>query len=62
MHYGDIGRGNLGGHLAMSLIRKGYKLTVFDLDPKLAERHVKPGAMLPASPPALAAFSAKAPD
>ena len=27
MHYGYIGLGNLGGHLAHSLIKKGYKVT-----------------------------------
>jgi 3-hydroxyisobutyrate dehydrogenase len=55
MHYGYIGLGNLGGHLAMSLIKKGYKVTVFDLDASLAERHVKAGATLAASPRDLAA-------
>lgn len=55
MHYGYIGLGNLGGHLAMSLVNKGYKVTVYDLDPALAERHVKAGAALAASPENLAA-------
>ena len=55
MHYGYIGLGNLGGHLAHSLIKKGYKVTVYDLDPKLAERHVRDGATLAASPAELAA-------
>ena len=55
MQYGYIGLGNLGGHLAHSLIKKGYKVTVFDLDPKLAERHVRDGATLAASPAELAA-------
>ena len=54
MHYGYIGLGNLGGHLAHSLIKKGYKVTVYDLDPKLAERHVRDGATLAASPAELA--------
>jgi 3-hydroxyisobutyrate dehydrogenase len=54
MHYGYIGLGNLGGHLAMSLVNKGYKVTVFDLDKNLAERHVKAGATLAASPAELA--------
>lgn len=44
MKYGYIGLGNLGGHLAMSLVRKGFDVTVYDLDPKLAERHVAAGA------------------
>ena len=55
MHYGYIGLGNLGGHLAMSLVKKGYKVTVFDLDPKLAERHAAAGAAVAASPRELAA-------
>ena len=50
MHYGYIGLGNLGGHIAMSLIRKGHTVTVFDLDPALAQRHVAAGARLVASP------------
>ena len=55
MHYGYIGLGNLGGHLAQSLVKKGYKVTVYDLDPKLAERHIKDGATWAASPAELAA-------
>ena len=54
MHYGYIGLGNLGGHIAQSLIRKGFKVTVYDLDPKLAERHIKAGAAWAASPKELA--------
>ena len=50
MHYGYIGLGNLGGHLAHSLVKKGYDVTVFDLDPSLAERHLKDGAKWAASP------------
>jgi len=42
--YGYIGLGNLGGHIAMSLVKKGFDVTVYDLDPKLAERHVAGGA------------------
>ncbi len=54
MQYGYIGLGNLGGHLAHSLIKKGYKVTVYDLDPKLAERHIRDGANWAASPAELA--------
>jgi 3-hydroxyisobutyrate dehydrogenase len=54
MHYGYIGLGNLGGHIAQSLIRKGFKVTVYDLDPKLAERHIAAGAAWAASPKELA--------
>jgi 3-hydroxyisobutyrate dehydrogenase len=55
MHYGYIGLGNLGGHLAHSLVKKGYKVTVFDIDPALAQRHVEDGASLATSPADLAA-------
>ncbi|WP_395664145.1 NAD(P)-dependent oxidoreductase, partial [Aestuariivirga sp.] len=55
MHYGYIGLGNLGGHLAHSLVKKGYKVTVFDLDRSLGERHVKDGATWAATPAELAA-------
>ncbi len=55
MRYGYIGLGNLGGHLAMSLIRHGFDVTVYDLDPSLGERHVKAGAKWASSPKELAA-------
>ena len=54
MHYGYIGLGNLGGHLAHSLVKKGYKVTVFDLDKSLAERHLKDGAAWADTPAELA--------
>ncbi|MDT8856123.1 NAD(P)-dependent oxidoreductase [Paracoccaceae bacterium Fryx2] len=44
MHYGYIGLGNLGGHLAASLLRGGFRVTVHDIDPALAERHIAMGA------------------
>lgn len=49
MRYGYIGLGNLGGHLAMSLIREGFDVTVHDKDASLGERHVKAGAKWAAS-------------
>jgi 3-hydroxyisobutyrate dehydrogenase len=55
MKYGYIGLGNLGGHLAMSLIRNGFNVVVNDLDRGLAERHIKAGATWAASPAELAA-------
>jgi 3-hydroxyisobutyrate dehydrogenase len=55
MRYGYIGLGNLGGHLAMSLIRNGFDVTVHDLDRTLGERHVKAGAKWADSPRQLAA-------
>jgi 3-hydroxyisobutyrate dehydrogenase len=54
MHYGYIGLGNLGGHLAHSLVKKGYEVTVYDLDRSLAERHLKDGASWAETPAELA--------
>jgi 3-hydroxyisobutyrate dehydrogenase len=44
IRYGYVGLGHLGGHLALSLIRAGFPVTVHDLNPALAERHLKLGA------------------
>ncbi|MFZ1662417.1 MAG: NAD(P)-dependent oxidoreductase [Paracoccaceae bacterium] len=55
MHYGYIGLGNLGGHLAASLLRDGFKVTVHDKDRSLAERHLAAGADWAESPADLAA-------
>jgi 3-hydroxyisobutyrate dehydrogenase len=55
MKYGYIGLGNLGGHLAMSLLREGFDLVVYDLKSDLADRHVAAGAKLASSPADLAA-------
>ena len=55
MNYGYVGLGNLGGHLAASLIRAGHQVTVYDRDPALAERHRAMGAKVAASLPELAA-------
>lgn len=49
MRYGYIGLGNLGGHIAMSLIRAGFDVVVYDRDPKLAARHAAAGAGVAAS-------------
>ena len=54
MKYGYIGLGNLGGHLAASLIRNGFDVTVYDLDRSLADRHIKAGAKWGATPKELA--------
>ncbi|MBC8036886.1 MAG: NAD(P)-dependent oxidoreductase [Rhizobiales bacterium] len=54
MRYGYIGLGNLGGHLAASLLRGGFDVTVHDIDRKLADRHVKAGAKWAGTPKALA--------
>ena len=47
--YGYVGLGNLGGHLAASLIRAGHSVTVYDRDPALAARHRDLGAGVAAS-------------
>jgi 3-hydroxyisobutyrate dehydrogenase len=55
MRYGFIGLGNLGGHLAASLLRAGFEVTVHDASPDLADRHRKAGAEWAGSPAELAA-------
>jgi 3-hydroxyisobutyrate dehydrogenase len=55
MKYGYIGLGNLGGHLALCLIRNGFDVVVNDLDRALAERHIKAGAKWVETPAELAA-------
>ncbi len=54
MRYGYIGLGNLGGHLAASLLREGFELTVHDKDRSLAGRHLAAGGTWADSPTALA--------
>ncbi len=54
MNYGYIGLGNLGGHLAASLIRAGHQVTVYDRNTALAERHAAMGAKVATSPAELA--------
>ena len=55
MHYGYIGLGNLGGHIAACLLRAGFRVTVHDLNPALADRLVAMGATWAESAEALAA-------
>ena len=54
MRYGYIGLGNLGGHLAASLLREGFGVTVHDKDRKLADRLIKAGGAWADTPAALA--------
>jgi 3-hydroxyisobutyrate dehydrogenase len=54
MRYGFIGLGNLGSHLAASLLRNGFDVTVCDLDRGRAERHLALGGKWAQSPTALA--------
>ncbi|OHC58723.1 MAG: 3-hydroxyisobutyrate dehydrogenase [Rhodobacterales bacterium RIFCSPHIGHO2_02_FULL_62_130] len=49
MKYGYIGLGNLGGHLAASLIRDGFDVVVFDRDTALSDRHRAMGATVATS-------------
>jgi 3-hydroxyisobutyrate dehydrogenase len=44
MRYGFIGLGNLGGHLAASLVRNGYDLAVNDIDRISAAPLIRAGA------------------
>lgn len=55
MRYGYIGLGNLGGHLAASLIRAGHPVVVFDRDPGLSARHAAMGAVVAGSAAEVAA-------
>jgi 3-hydroxyisobutyrate dehydrogenase len=54
MHYGYIGLGNLGGHLAASLLGAGFKVTVHDKDRAAASRLLALGAAWADTPEALA--------
>ena len=54
MKYGYIGLGNLGGHLAASLLRNGFDVTVNDIDKNLGARHLKAGGKWADTPKALA--------
>ncbi|WP_135449036.1 MULTISPECIES: NAD(P)-dependent oxidoreductase [Tabrizicola] len=55
MHYGYIGLGNLGAACAGCLVKAGFKVTVFDLNPALAAPLVAAGATLADSAQDLAA-------
>jgi len=54
MRYGFIGLGELGGHLAASLIKAGFEVTVHDRDKVRAARHRALGAGWAESPRAVA--------
>jgi 3-hydroxyisobutyrate dehydrogenase len=53
MRYGFIGLGNLGGHLAASLLRNGFELVVNDIDRMSAEPLIRAGARWASTPSAL---------
>ena len=50
MRYGFIGLGNLGAHLAASLVRAGFDVHVHDLNRAAADQLVAAGATWAASP------------
>jgi 3-hydroxyisobutyrate dehydrogenase len=54
LRYGFVGLGNLGGHLAASLVQNGFDVAVYDRDPTLGERHLALGAERAADPAAAA--------
>jgi 3-hydroxyisobutyrate dehydrogenase len=54
MIYGYIGLGNLGGHLAASLLNAGFKVVVHDRQKQLADRLIALGATWADSPEAMA--------
>ncbi|CAM3710635.1 NAD(P)-dependent oxidoreductase [Cytobacillus oceanisediminis] len=54
MKVGLIGLGNLGGRIARHLIKKGYKLSVYDLDRGLSQSFAELGAIIYESPSELA--------
>jgi 3-hydroxyisobutyrate dehydrogenase len=57
MRYGFIGLGHLGRHLAASLVRGGFPVTVHDLDRSAADTLVAAGAVWAGSPRETAAAS-----
>lgn len=58
--YAFIGLGHLGGHLAASLLRNGFAVTVYDRDPTAAARLVALGATAAGSPAEAAARAGNA--
>ncbi len=57
MKIGYIGLGSLGRHLAGSLLRAGFTVTVHDIDPKAAHELLEAGAAWADSPAAVARLS-----
>jgi 3-hydroxyisobutyrate dehydrogenase-like beta-hydroxyacid dehydrogenase len=49
-HLGFIGLGNMGGAIALRLLRTGYPMTVLDLDTEKMKPLIKEGASTAASP------------
>jgi 3-hydroxyisobutyrate dehydrogenase len=58
--YAFVGLGHLGSHLAASLLRNGFAVTVFDRDPAAVERLVAQGAVAAENPAEAAARAGNA--
>ncbi|MDX1369576.1 3-hydroxyisobutyrate dehydrogenase [Pseudomonas sp.] len=59
MHIGFLGLGNMGGPMALNLLKAGHSLTVFDLSPASLARLTEAGATAAASPAAIAQSDAE---
>jgi 3-hydroxyisobutyrate dehydrogenase-like beta-hydroxyacid dehydrogenase len=57
MRIGFIGLGNMGGPMALNMIKAGHSLTVYDIRREVAEPHLAAGAQWADSPAAAAAES-----
>lgn len=57
MRVGFIGLGNMGGPMALNIIKGGHGVCVFDVRKDAAAKHIKAGASLADSPQTLAAQS-----
>ncbi|HKU72178.1 MAG TPA: NAD(P)-binding domain-containing protein, partial [Burkholderiales bacterium] len=52
---GFIGLGNMGGPMALNLVKAGFELVVHDINPARLDPLVASGAIVEASPEAVAA-------
>lgn len=59
MNIGFLGLGNMGGSMALNLLKAGHSLMVFDLSPASLARLVEAGAIAAASPAAIAQSDAE---
>lgn len=57
MRIGFIGLGNMGGPMALNVLRAGHTMVVMDLRPELAKPHLAEGAQWADTPRAVAAAS-----
>ncbi len=51
MRIGFIGLGNMGGPMALNMIKKGHTLVVNDVRRQMADPHLKEGAQWADTPP-----------